>query len=177
MVSCMNVMSTCRHVVVVHVVVVHVVVVHVVVVHVVVVLFIDETPSVQFLCISVCMCVCIYMCMYVCTYVYKYNLEFINELSVWNASQINFTVGVHGSILSQAFTNKLLKLGVTESHLREEIRKKVGRRTLKMQDLMLRSYYQAKFSPTFSIDQIQRARTEKESRAIHHKLYLSFAHR
>jgi len=108
---------------------------------------------------------------------YKYNLEFINELSEWNASQINFTVGVRGSISSQVFTSKLLKLGVTESRLREEIRKKVGRRTLEMHDLMLRSYYQAKFNPTLSIDQIQLARTEKESRAIHHKLYLSFAHR
>ena len=82
---------------------------------------------------------------------YKYNLEFINELSEWNALQINFTVGMRGSISR--------------------------RRTLEMHDLMLRSYYQAKFSPTLSIDQIQLARTEKESRAIHHKLYLSFAHR
>ena len=31
---------------------------------------------------------------------YKYNLEFINELSEWDASQINFTVGVRGSISS-----------------------------------------------------------------------------
>ena len=46
-----------------------------------------------------------------------------------------------------------------------------------MHYLMLRSYYQAKFSPTLSIDQIQLARTEKKSLAIHHKLYLSFAHR
>ena len=74
--------------------------------------------------------------------------------------------------------SKLLKLGVTESCLREEIRKKVGSRTLEMHDHMLRNYYQAtgKFSPTLSIDQIQLARTEKESRAIRHKLYLSFAH-
>ena len=62
---------------------------------------------------------------------YKYNLEFINELSEWNASQIDFTVGVRGSIKSQAFASKLSKLDVTESRLREEIRKKVGRRTLK----------------------------------------------
>ena len=94
---------------------------------------------------------------------YKYNLEFINELSEWNTSQINFTFEVRGSISSQVFTSKLLKLGVTESRLREEIRKKVGRWTLEMHDLMLRSYYQAKFSPTFLIDQIQLARTEKES--------------
>ena len=72
---------------------------------------------------------------------YKYNLEFINELTEWNASQINFTVGVRGSIKSQAFTSKFSILGVTESRLREEIRKKVGKRILEMHDRMLRSYY------------------------------------
>jgi hypothetical protein len=84
---------------------------------------------------------------------------------------------VRGSIRSQVFASKFSKFGVTESRLREKIRKKVGRRTLEMHDLMLRSHYQAKFSPTLPIDQIQLARTEKESREIHHKLYLSFAHR
>ena len=83
---------------------------------------------------------------------------------------------MRGSIRSQVFASKFSKFGVTESRLREEIRKKMGRRTLEMHDLMLRSYYKAKFSPTLSIDQIQLAGTENGSRAIHHKLYLSFAH-
>jgi hypothetical protein len=49
----------------------------------------------------------------------------------------------------------------------------VGRRTLEMHDLLLKSYYQVKFNPSTEQDSFQLAKTEKQSRAVHHKLYVS----
>ena len=86
---------------------------------------------------------------------------------------MNFTVGVRGTIRQVTFCSKLSILGVTDSKNREDIRKKVGRRTLEMHDLLLKSYYQVKFNPGTEQDSFQFAKTEKQSRAVHHKLYLA----
>ena len=108
---------------------------------------------------------------------YAQILTFINDSSQggpkWEASQINFTVGVRGTIRKDTFFSKLSNLGVSEQKNRESIRKKVGRRTLEMHDLLLKSYYQVKFNPSTEQDSFQLAKTEKQSRAVHHKLYVS----
>ena len=108
---------------------------------------------------------------------YAQILTFMNDPSQggpkWEESQINFTVGVRGTIRKDTFFSKLSNLGVSELKNRESIRKKVGRRTLEMHDLLLKSYYQIKFNPCTQQDSFQLARTEKQSRAVHHKLYVS----
>jgi hypothetical protein len=108
---------------------------------------------------------------------YAQILTFINDSSQggpkWEASQINFTVGVRGTIRKDTFFSKLSNLGVSEQKNRESIRKKVGRRTLEMHDLLLKSYYQVKFNPSTEQDSFQLAKTGKQSRAVHHKLYVS----
>jgi hypothetical protein len=108
---------------------------------------------------------------------YSQILAFINDQAQgsarWEATQINFTVGVRGTIRQDTFCSKLSILGVTDSKNREDIRKKVGRRTLEMHDLLLKSYYQVKFNPVTEQDSFQLAKTEKQSRAVHHKLYIT----
>ena len=108
---------------------------------------------------------------------YAQILTFINDFSQggpkWEASQINFTVGGRGTILKDTFFSKLSNLGVSELKNRESIRKKVGRRTLEMHNFLLKSYYQVKFNPSIEQDSFQLAKTEKQSRAVHHKLYVS----
>ena len=108
---------------------------------------------------------------------YAQILAFINDPSQgnsrWEATQTNFTVGVRGTIRRDTFFSKLSSLGVNDFKNREDIRKRVGRRTLEMHDLLLKSYYQVKFNPSAEQDSFQLAKTEKQSRAIHHKLYIS----
>ena len=98
-------------------------------------------------------------------------LTFINDSSQggpkWEASQINFTVGVRGTIRKDTFFSKLSNLGVSAG----KHPKKVGRRTLEMHDLLLKSYYQVKFNPSTEQDSFELAKTEKQSRAVHHKLF------
>jgi hypothetical protein len=108
---------------------------------------------------------------------YSLILAFFNDQAQgsarWEATQINFTVGVRGTIRQDTFYSKLSSLGVTDSKNREDIRKKVGRRTLEMHDLLLKSYYQVKFNPGSEQDSFQLAKTEKKSRAVHHKMYIT----
>jgi hypothetical protein len=108
---------------------------------------------------------------------YAQILAFINDPSQgssrWEATQTNFTVGVRGTIRRDTFSSKLSSLGVNDFKNREDIRKRVGRRTLEMHDLLLKSYYRVKFNPSAEQDSFQLAKTEKQSRAIHHKLYIS----
>ena len=111
---------------------------------------------------------------------YAQILTFINDSSQggpkWEASQINlnFTVGVRGTIRKDTFFSKLSNLGVSELKNRESIRgqtqkwadAKVGRRTLEMHDLLLKSYYQVKFNPSTEQDSFQLAK-------ISHELYIT----
>ena len=81
---------------------------------------------------------------------YAQILTFINDSSQggpkWEASQINFTVGVRGTIRKDTFFSKLSNLGVSELKNRESIRKKVGLRTLEMHDLL--QYYSVEWEPS-----------------------------
>ena len=81
---------------------------------------------------------------------YVYLLDFINtHSSEWTAKQINFTVGVKGSLTTSgdlSFTARLRQLGVTKEVDRERIRKKIVRTTLDMHDMMLKSYFAARNS-------------------------------
>ena len=101
---------------------------------------------------------------------YAQILTFINDPSQggpkWEESQINFTVGVRGTIRKDTFFNKLSNLGVSEFKNRESIRKKVGQRILEMHDHLLKSYYQVKFNPCTEQDSFQLAKTEKQSREL-----------
>ena len=61
----------------------------------------------------------------------------------WSVTQINFTVGVRGSLHEQSFKVALTTLGVTDKRAQETIRKATVRRTLEVHDLMLKCYYSA----------------------------------
>ena len=61
----------------------------------------------------------------------------------WSVTQINFTVGVRGSLHEQSFKVALTSLGVTDKRAQETIRKATVRRTLEVHDLMLKCYYRA----------------------------------
>ena len=63
----------------------------------------------------------------------------------WNVTQINFSIGVRGSILTPKFGKALLDLGVPASFHALIIRD-CSRRTLEMHELLLKSYHCAKFS-------------------------------
>ena len=79
---------------------------------------------------------------------YEYFLDFINNHSNgWNAKQINFTVGVKGSLSTSgdlSFMARLRQLGVINEADRERIRKKIVHTTLDMHDMMLKSYFAAR---------------------------------
>ena len=79
---------------------------------------------------------------------YEYLLDFINTHSNgWNAKQINFTVGVKGSLSTSgdlSFMARLRQLGVINEADRERIRKKIVHTTLDMHDMMLKSYFAAR---------------------------------
>jgi hypothetical protein len=109
---------------------------------------------------------------------YSLILAFIKDQAQGSArciedTLINFTVGVRGTIRQDTFCSKLSSLGVTDSKNREDIQEKVGRRTLEMHDLLLKSNYQVKFNLGTEQDSFQLAKTEKQSRAVHHKLYIT----
>ena len=86
----------------------------------------------------------------------------------WNVSQINFSIGVRGSILTPIFGKALSDFGVPASSQALIIRD-CSRRTLEMHDLLLKSYYCAKFSRP---DWLSTDRLITVSRAVAHSLYL-----
>jgi hypothetical protein len=68
--------------------------------------------------------------------------------------QFNFTVGVRGSISNVdrteplSFLSTLRALGITSKANLEKIRKVTAKRAFEAHDLLLRSYYAAKSSPS-----------------------------
>jgi len=81
----------------------------------------------------------------------------------WKLLQINFTVGVRGSISTagilervgqwtHSFVSSLERLGVSRKSDIERTRKAVAKRTFEAHDLMLRSYFAVKFSPSGQVD-------------------------
>jgi len=84
-------------------------------------------------------------------------LDFFNSLSEnlgWKLIQFNFTVGVRGSISNVdrteplSFLSTLRALGITSKANLEKIRKVTAKRAFEAHDLLLRSYYAAKSSPS-----------------------------
>jgi hypothetical protein len=84
-------------------------------------------------------------------------LDFFNwlpENQGWTLLQLNFTVGVRGSISNVdrteplSFLSTLKTLGITSRVNLEKIRKTSAKRTFEAHDLLLRSYYAAKSSPS-----------------------------
>ena len=84
-------------------------------------------------------------------------LDFFNSLSEnqgWTLLQFNFTVGVRGSISNVdrtkplSFLSTLKALGITSRANLEKIRKATAKRAFEAHDLLLRSYYAAKSSPS-----------------------------
>ena len=82
---------------------------------------------------------------------------FFNSLSEnlgWKLMQFNFTVGVRGSISNVdrteplSFLSTLRALGITSKANLEKIRKVTAKRAFEAHDLLLRSYYAAKSSPS-----------------------------
>jgi len=71
----------------------------------------------------------------------------------WTLLQFNFTVGVRGSISNVdrteplSFLSTLKALGIT-SKANEKIRKATAKRAFEAHELLLRSYYAAKSSPS-----------------------------
>jgi hypothetical protein len=95
-------------------------------------------------------------------------------------SQINFTVGVRGSISTadilervgqwtHSFVSSLERLGVSRKPDIERTRKAVAKRTFDSEahDLMLRSYFAVKFSPSGQVD-FSKIRTN--SVALQHRI-------
>ena len=81
----------------------------------------------------------------------------------WKLSQIHFTVGVRGSVSTadilervgqwtHSFVSSLERLGVSHKSDIERTRKAVAKRTFEAHDLMLRSYFAVKFSPSGHVD-------------------------
>ena len=84
-------------------------------------------------------------------------VDFFNSLSEnlgWKLMQFNFTVGVRGSISNVdrteplSFLSTLRALGITSKANLEKIRKVTAKRAFEAHDLLLRSYYAAKSSPS-----------------------------
>jgi hypothetical protein len=82
-------------------------------------------------------------------------LDFFNSLNQgWTLRQLNFTVGVRGSISNVdrteplSFLSTLKTLGITSRVHLEKIRKTTAKRAFEEHDLLLRSYYAAKSSPS-----------------------------
>ena len=93
-------------------------------------------------------------------------------------SQVNFTVGVRGSISTldfqgrddrwiRSFTSSLRLLGVTRQADIKRTCKLVAKRIFEAHDLMLRSYYAAKFSSTGKVDF---AKIRDSTVAIQHRI-------
>ena len=108
-------------------------------------------------------------------------LDFFNashKRASWTMSQINFTVGVRGSISTadilervgqwtHSFVSSLERLGVSRKLDIERTRKAVAKRTFEAHDLMLRSYYAVKSSPSGQVD-FSKIRTN--SVALQHRI-------
>ena len=108
-------------------------------------------------------------------------LDFFNashKRASWTMSQINFTVGVRGSISTadilervgqwtHSFVSSLERLGVSRKLDIERTRKAVAKRTFEAHDLMLRSYFAVKFSPSGQVD-FSKIRTN--SVALQHRI-------
>ena len=80
-------------------------------------------------------------------------LDFFNSLPEkqgWTLLQFNFTVGVRGSDRTEplSFLSTLKALGITSRVNLEKIRKATAKRAFEAHDLLLRSYYAAKSSPS-----------------------------
>jgi hypothetical protein len=84
-------------------------------------------------------------------------LDFFNSLQEnlgWTLMQFNFTGGVRGSISNVdrteplSFLSPLRALGITSKANLEKIRKVTAKRAFEAHDLLLRSYYAAKSSPS-----------------------------
>jgi hypothetical protein len=96
----------------------------------------------------------------------------------WKLLQINFTVGVRGSISTagilervgqwtHSFVSSLERLGVSRKSDIERTRKAVAKRTFEAHDLMLRSYFAVKFSPSGQVDF---AKIRTNSVALQHRI-------
>jgi len=85
-------------------------------------------------------------------------LSFFNSLpgqEGWSMKQLNFTVGVRGSISTKhfkipPFTAALEELGLTHSEI-NKTRKATAKRIFEAHDLMLRSYYAARHGKTVNL--------------------------
>ena len=86
----------------------------------------------------------------------------------WSITQINFSIGVRGSILTPEFGKALSALGVPIGSQAPIIRD-CSRRTLEMHELLLKSYYCAKFSRP---EWLATDKLVTVSRAVSHTLYL-----
>jgi hypothetical protein len=84
-------------------------------------------------------------------------LHFFNSLPEnqgWTLLQLNFTVGVRGSIFNVdrteplSFLSTFKTLGIMSRVNLEKIRETTAKRAFKAHDLLLRSYYAAKSSPS-----------------------------
>ena len=108
-------------------------------------------------------------------------LDFFNashKRASWKMLQINFTVGVRGSISTadilervgqwtHSFVSSLERLGVSRKSDIERTRKAVAKRTFDAHDLMLRSYFAVKFSPSGQVDF---AKIRTNSVALQHRI-------
>jgi len=77
---------------------------------------------------------------------YSSHLGFINHLSRreksgWQATQINFTTGVRGSLHMNQCLNRLETLGVKNQNMREAIRNRTVQKTLSMSDMILKFFF------------------------------------
>ena len=84
-------------------------------------------------------------------------LDFFNSLPEnqrWTLLQFNFTVGVRGTISNLdrteplSFLSTLKALGISSRANLEKLRKATAKRAFEAHDLVLRSYYTAKSSPS-----------------------------
>jgi len=55
----------------------------------------------------------------------------------WTTAQYNFTVGVRGSAIGSAWEDRLSKLGVNNSKIRDVIQQQAIRKTLELSDVIL----------------------------------------
>ena len=92
------------------------------------------------------------------------------EEKVWSVSQINFTVGVRGSLHEKTFKASLTTLGVTNKLAQETIRKATVRRTLEVHNLMLKCHYCASHgnfdTSTFGLAEARSTSNSSSGRSI-----------
>jgi hypothetical protein len=77
---------------------------------------------------------------------YAHHRYFINYLSAqrsrqWKCTQINFTVGVRGSLKETQFDERLTLLGVSNSKARDNIRITTVSKTLALSDIILKLFH------------------------------------